>query len=560
MRCAFVIILMVLFWTTECLPLAVTGLVPMILYPMLSLVSASELAPKYMAESNIAFVGSIMVINAFEKVGLHKRFALSVLMVVGSQPRWLLAGFMVVSWFLSMWCSNTMTTVLLIPIVISVTSELRCALDKAIQDQLRKEKRQKAEQIESGSGLEMTKIQSTDEDNEDKEDEEEEHEPIEVPQSLIDSYGHHRYENMLLLAIAYSASIGGTGTVIGTGPNLIMKEQLEKAYTEKGCLSPLNFLSWMMYAIPMSFIMLIVLWVWMLIYWFGPMYTFGFKRSPLQKHSARISLVVKNIYNELPPFDAEQIIVAIHCLVMIVLLVTRQLSSDPPIGWELMALGYVKESTATIIVALSLFIFPVKWSRRDPNTGKMLPPESAINWANEEKNFPFGLILLIGGGMAAAFGAEESGLASVLASLLNQLVQNLDDVVALLVMIVFMIFVTEFMSNTACVTLMMPIYKELAEIRGVNPMLFMFPTALSASFAFMFPVATPPNALIFQTGKFRIIDMIRAGFMVNILGIGVSMLAATTFGNAMFGLTTVPWELDFQNSTHATYNCVSTSI
>ena len=349
MRCAYVLILMVIFWTFEPLPVAMTSMIPVVLYPMLSIVKASEISPKYLSEANMTLVGTIFVITEFEKVGLHKRVAFLVLKTVGTKPRFLLAGFMIIAWFLSMWCSNTMSAVLLIPIVSSVSDELKKATDRVSElNHLTNE---------HGSPMQFSLSETADDcqlaPQQNKE---------------ILKKDAEKCQIMLLLGIAFSASIGGSGTLIGTGPNLIMKEESDVAFDHLHLQNPLNFLTWMIYAIPLSFSLLVFLWIWMLIYKFGFKYAFGCSKSPLDDQSANIEPIILHLADDIPPMSTEHYIVGGHCLMMMILLITRKLSSEPLIGWEILAPDFVKESTAAMLVAISLYIVPVAFPSKCPKS------------------------------------------------------------------------------------------------------------------------------------------------------------------------------------------------
>ena len=439
MRCAYVIILMVFYWSLETLPIAVTALIPMLLYPLFEIATAGELAPKYMDETNMAFLTSIIVIAAFESAGLHKMLALGVLKLIGIQQRWVMFGFMIVSWFLSMWMQNTMTTALLVPIVLEVSQELSLAISI---------KRQ-----ESQANLQRL----ADRQNNNNEDIEKQ-----TPHKMADDTPiekiHRNYKVMLLIAVAYSSSIGGVATLLGTSPNLMMKQQIDSAYLDKGCTSPLNFLSWMVFSVPASCLFIILAWIWLSCYFCGFLYTFGCKKSPLDDHKEHVQRVINQMYKALPPLGFKQYVVLINVVAMVVLMLTRLLNNDPIIGWEVIAPGYVKESTAAVLVVLIIFIFPVSVPKENAE-GKWTAPKSILKWPETERAIPTEIVLLIGGGMAAAYGAEASGLARILSELLDDLTSSLSDEIAVCVITIFIVFVTEVMSNTACVVLMMPILR-----------------------------------------------------------------------------------------------------
>ena len=187
--------------------------------------------------------------------------------------------------------------------------------------------------------------------------------------------------------------------------------------------------------------------------------------------------------------------------------------------------GYAKESTAAVLVAVSLYVFPASLPECDHN-GKYEPIETVVTWSKTVSKIPFSVILLVGGGTAAAYGAEASGFAVKLSSFLDDLCSmlNLSDYQTMAVLVSFVVFVTEVMSNTACVSLMLPVFRFLAERRNVNPVLYMYPTTVAASFCFMFPVATPANAEVFHEGQVRLKDMVSYSLVIFFLNIFSSFL------------------------------------
>ena len=368
-------------------------------------------------------------------------------------------------------------------------------------------------------------------------------------------------EKMLLIAAAYSASIGGMCTLIGTPTNLVMKERADLAFESLNCTTPVTFTTWLVFGAPLGYTFIFFAWFWLQLFFLGPTYVYRTwiaipirsicRRSKqqtdeedkaqmrLEKQNARVTAVITRLYEQLEPMGFQQYAVMVHCILLVLLLVTRQLSSgdsDDDYGWgNLVAPKFTKESTATVLVAASMFIFP---SRLPDMSGQVPPP--LLEWKQVDKSFPFGVILLLGGGMAAAYGAGEAGLPALIAPVFRDLLEEIPISLAVMVTSVMIATMTEFMSNVACVTLIAPIMEKLAFQLNVNPLLFLFPTTLSASFAFMLPVATPPNALVFSTNRLKIIDMVKCGSGMNILGIFVVFLATNTWGDAYFDLFNVP--------------------
>lgn len=530
-KCGYCIIIMAVFWVTEALPIAVTSLLPVILFPMVGLMYAKDVSSTYINDTAMLFVGGLIVAAAIEYWNIHKRLALRVLMLVGSEPRWLMFGMMLPTWFLSMWISNTATTAMMIPIANAVLVQLKETRDKdetvrvtAVGEEdiqltvIGKDEVKNSTNGNINNGIDKQGEKRSEGDDR-KSDESTDAEYLRMCKALS-------------LAIAYSANCGGVASLTGTGPNVIMKGAADIVFQEKNMPSPVTFASWMQYCLPISAIIVIFVWIWLQVLFLRcKTYNSG---SPEQ--AKRVRNAVRKQYEELGPITFGQVAVIIHFTLLAVLWVTRDLGGVG--GWgDIFDERTVTDSTPAILISISLFLFPSILPHNFKEKGKPLPP--LLQWKAAEKMVPWGVVLLLGGGFALAKGSQVSGLSKLIGDQLT-VFKDFEPWLMNLVLCFIVAGATEVTSNTAICTLMMPIMKELAITLDVNPLYFMFPTAIATSFAFMLPVATPPNAVVFSYGFVKVFDMVTAGFLLNIIAVLVLVFGTETWGDAIFGFHTLP--------------------
>jgi sodium-dependent dicarboxylate transporter 2/3/5 len=502
-RMAAVVLLMAIWWITEAIPIPATALVPLVLFPLLGImrggvadasarvspntntdmsalqVMYNSVAAQYTDWIIFLFLGGFLIAIAVEKWGLHKRIALHILRLIGGQPSRLVLGFMVATGFLSMWLSNTATTMMMMPMAMS--------LILLFEDMnLRKHAAEgsKADSREPNFGM------------------------------------------ALLLGIAYSSSIGGLATIIGTPPNGVLVTQMSQLFPDA---PPVTFANWMVFALPLSLIYLGLVWV-VLCRLVFPLPA----RTPFSGDH-----FIKNELAALGPMRNEEKKVLVVFITVAVLWMTRQqrpFGADVDIyGWTyyldafLTGIGtfpvgsYIDDGTVSIMMALSLFIIPAA-----KETGGRL-----LDW-EEAKKVPWGILLLFGGGLAIARGFTTSGLGNWLAAEFEIMLGGASPLSIVIAVTGFVTTVTELTSNTATASMMVPIMASLSQAIGSSPFLLLIPTALAASCAFMLPVSTPPNAIVYGSGRIPIMKMVVAGIWLDVLSVILITLAVYTLGNATF--------------------------
>ncbi|KAK3084779.1 hypothetical protein FSP39_018790 [Pinctada imbricata] len=464
------------------------------------------------------FLGGLIVAAAIEHWNIHKRMALRILLLVGSEPRWLMLGLMIPTWFLSMWISNTATTAMMIPIANAVLLQLKEARSKNNDSSEPETFGIHLSVFVSIFRLILLSCISV------------------CISSAISENDFQRLGKALSLAIAYSSNCGGIGSITGTNPNVIMKGQSDILYEDRNATSPVTFSSWMQFCVPISAIVTLIVWIWFQIY-FLRCRSF-FSKDPAQ--ARKVKEVLRQEYRKLGPIKFAEGAVMVHFVLLAVLWITRDLGGVG--GWgRIFPPKTVTDSTPSILISASLFLFPSAIPRvfccRSEEEKKYVP---LLPWKVAEKTVPWGVILLLGGGYALAKGSEKSGLSSWLGDELA-VFSDFEPWVMNMVLCFIVAAATEVTSNTAICTLIMPIMAQLAFKLKVNPLYYMFPTAIATSFAFMLPVATPPNAVVFSYGYVKVIDMVIAGFILNILGVFVLVLATETWGTAIFNFHTLPY-------------------
>nr|XP_060612813.1 Na(+)/citrate cotransporter [Anolis sagrei ordinatus] len=543
-RCGYVIILMAIYWCTEAIPLAATALLPVVLFPMLGILESKKVCMQYLKDTNMLFVGGLIVAVAVEHWNLHKRIALRVLLIVGVKPALLMLGFMGVTAFLSMWISNTATTAMMVPIVQAVLDQMNGAEAKP--------ERQEGHINAALAvvGLEMDEKSATG------------FSSVagqgngflpEGPSDPERQAAKKRTNKGMTLCICYAASIGGTATLTGTGPNLVLKGQMNQLFPENGDV--LNFASWFGFAFPNMLLMLVLAWLWLQISFMG----FNFRKTwgcgAQETASERAALrLLKEEHRKLGPVSfAEGSVLAAFAL-LVLLWFTREPGFIP--GWATVLFNkdkeYVTDATVAIFVALLLFIIPATRPRCGPcfhssfdleeggeALKESLPLAPLLEWKVVQRKLPWSIVLLLGGGFALANGSEVSGLSKWLGSQMTPLQSVPPWAIAIILSLLIAIF-TECTSNVATATLFLPVFASLSQSIGVNPLYIMIPCTLSASFAFMLPVATPPNAIVFSYGHLRVTDMAKTGIVMNIIGVLCITLAINSWGRAMFHLDTFP--------------------
>ncbi len=440
---ASIAVLMAVWWITEAVPLAITSLVPLILFPLMGAVSGSQTANAYMNSTIFLFMGGFIIAIAMEKWNLHKRIALSVIGFAGRTSSKIIFGFMLASAFISMWISNTATAVMLLPIGLAIIYNL-----------------------EEEFGREKTK----------------------------------KFSLALMLGIAYACSIGGIATLIGTPPNLVFMRVYKISLPNN---PEILFGDWMKFAVPISAVMLIFVWILLTKILFRSDKEFVINDEIILNEKKKLGKIA---YEE-----KAVLVVFVLTSLLWIFRVELDLGFATLPGWSSLfpQMKFIDDGTVAITMALLLFIIPVRSKNSDDN---FLLDHTAV------KKIPWDIILLFGGGFALAEGFVSSGLSKMIGEQFVSL-KGINIIFIIAAISFVMTYLTELTSNTATAQIILPILASLAGELQLNPMLIMIPATLSASFAFMLPVGTPPNAIVFSSQRLRIIDMARAGMFINIFGI-----------------------------------------
>lgn len=447
-----VALLMASWWATEAIPVPATSLLPLVLLPLVGAVSSSEASLPYARPVIFLLLGGFIAAMAMQKWNLHRRIALNILARVGDHPSALIAGFMGASALLSMWISNTATTLMIVPIAITVAQTI-----------------------------------------------------------LQDRADGHRFTIALLIGCAWSASIGGLGTYIGTPPNLFVK-----AFIQQTTGREILFLEWMMFAIPIVATMVPLAWLLL------TKVCFPFD-AKLARGGAE---VVRQELDAMGRITTPEKRVAIVMGTMGLLWSFRQVLVDTV--WLTDLLPFIARlSDMHIAVAAGLAMFLLPAGAGDGKGQALLTWESAVA-------LPWGVILLFGGGLSLAAAIQTTGLAVWLGEHMSGLATAHLFVITLAV-VAMVIFLTELTSNTATTAALVPVLGALATTANIDPIMLAAPTAMAASCAFMLPVATGPNAVVFSTGHINVPDMMRAGLWLNTIGVFVVSALCYTLLPMVFG-------------------------
>ena len=418
-----------IWWITEAIPIAATALLPIVLFPLCGSLDIASTTSSFGHKFVFLYLGGFIIAIAIEKWNLHKRIALNIINLIGSNIKKIILGFMLATAFLSMWISNTATSVMMLPIGIAIISQLK--------------------------------------DN---------------PATIKDE--NLIFGKALMLAIAYSASIGGIATLIGTPPNLVLAGIVSETYGYE-----ITFSQWFIFGFPISVLLLFICWKYLTSFAFS----FNQKEFPGGKHE------IKRLLQSLGKMTYEEKTVAIVFTATAFCWITRSFLLKK-------LFPQIDDTIIAIIFALVLFLIPSKTKHK-----------KLMSW-KDTKDLPWGIILLFGGGMALAKGFESSGLALWIGTQMTTLA-GVSTIILVLLLIAAVNFLTEITSNLATTAMLLPVLAPMALTIDIHPFILMVGAAVAASCAFMLPVATPPNAVVFGAGYLRIPDMVSKGIIMNIISI-----------------------------------------
>ncbi|XP_048406447.1 Na(+)/dicarboxylate cotransporter 3-like [Stegostoma tigrinum] len=537
-KCLYLILIIATFWCTEALPLTITSLLPVSLFPIFGVLPSSKTCPLYFLETNVFFFGGLILAVAIEDCNLHRRVALTILRLLGVNPLMLILGIMLTTALLSMWLSNTATTAMMMPIATAVLKRL-CNGSEAVPQKEPK-----------GNGSPSEENADNQEAEEERKSEVQEFKTEDAPQSIGQNQLGKPDEKLakgMLISIPFAATIGGISTLTGTPPNLILDGQLKSIFPQS---DELNFGSWFLFALPLSVILLILAWLWLAFMSGGLKLRSLIKRKSTETES-KAKAVIQSEYAQLGPITFAEGAVAGFFFTFVILLFTRNPKFVP--GWsKIFKPKYVSDAVVAMAVVFLMFIFPsrkpsLKW-KTDPEE-PVTPRKPLLTWEKVQHKVAWNVIILLGGGFTIAKACEESGLSRWIGNKLRPLEHIPASIIALTVSLVISSF-TEFTSNSATSIIFLPILAELAVRANNHPLYLMIPGAVSCSFAFMLPVATPPNAIAFATGQLKVKDMMKMGLLMNIMGIILINVAINTWGSLIFKFSTFPdWAEALKNDT-----------
>ena len=432
-------VLMAVWWATEAVPIAVTALLPIVVFPLLGIASIQDTTAPYANKVIYLFLGGFIVAFAMQRWNLHRRIALSVLQHVGGNGRSLVGGFMLASAVISMWVMNTSTTMMLLPIAVSIIAVIHRTVDG------------------------------------------------------MDDKGKEDFQYSLLLGVAYGATIGGMATLVGTAPNAMLAAFMQETYGTE-----IDFSSWMLVGLPLSAMMLPLAWVVLTRVIFKVDFT----------TSAEGKAALQKLKDDLGAMAVPEKRVAIVFVLMAMTWVLR------PLLIKLPGLSALDDSGIAMAGGIALFLIP-SGDKKDP---------LLLRWSYAER-LPWSVLILFGGGLTLAGAVSRTGLAEWLGASL-QTIGTLPLAAIVIIAATMIIFLTELTSNIATTATFLPVVGAIAIESGFDPIVMTVPVTFAASCAFMLPVATPPNAIVFGSGMLTIPKMARAGMMLNIVGIFLVSLVA----------------------------------
>jgi sodium-dependent dicarboxylate transporter 2/3/5 len=421
------------WWITEAIPIPVTALLPVILFPLTGGLAIGHTTGAYGDPIIFLFIGAFIIAVAIERWNLHKRIALNIIKAMGTQASRIILGFMIATALLSMWISNTATTLMMMPMGMAIIAQLT--------DLIR----------EQAGGRDEAE----------------------------------KFGKALMLSIAYAASIGGLATLIGTPTNVVFSGIVKQMYNQE-----ISFARWLMVGLPFSIVLLGICWVYLV------RFAFSFKSRSIPGGQA----VVKKQLAALGKITPEEKRVLIVFIIIAVAWITRSFLLNKFIAG-------INDTVIAISGAMVLFLIPAKSNRG----AKLLDWETALK-------LPWGIVLLFGGGLSLAAGFRDSGLAEWLGNRMA-LLGGIPYILILVFVIASVNFLTEMTSNVATASMLLPILAGMSLAIDVHPFGLMLSASIAATCAFMLPVATPPNAVVFGSGHLRMQDMVRAGFAMNIISI-----------------------------------------
>jgi sodium-dependent dicarboxylate transporter 2/3/5 len=440
-RTAAMGLMMAIWWATEAVPIAVTALLPLVFFPLLGIADIGDTAAPFANKVIYLFLGGFVVALAMQRWDLHRRIALTVLQYFGSNGRSLVGGFMVASALLSMWVMNTSTTMMLLPIAVSVITVIHNSVD------------------------------------------------------TLDDKGRKDLQYALLLGVAYASTIGGMSTLVGTAPNAMMAAFMQENYAVG-----IDFASWMLVGLPLSLALLPLAWLTLT----RIVFRVDFRTSPEGRALLRQARL------DMGPISTPEKRVAIVFGLLALAWIFRPLLAKIP------GLEGLDDSGIAMAGAVSLFLIP-SGDRKDP---------LLIRW-EQVAQLPWAILILFGGGLALAGAVSDTGLAAWLGDSLHA-VAALPAPVLVLIVATLIIFLTELTSNIATTATFLPVAGAIAIEAGIDPIVLVVPATLAASCAFMLPVATPPNAIVFGSGLLTVPKMAKAGIVLNLFGVVLVSLVALT--------------------------------
>ncbi|KZC14603.1 Protein I'm not dead yet [Dufourea novaeangliae] len=507
MRCLYVVGLMAMFWMTEVLPLPITGLIPIVLYPLMGIMSTGDTCACYMNDTTMMFIGSMVIAIVIENSGLHMRMALLIIKTIGCSHRRLTLGLFFVTMFLSMWISNTAATVMMLPIIETVLLEL--------------------EAQGLGNMFVQERYRSDEEDG-----------------AIEDSLKKPTRTTMVYyLVAAYASSLGGIGTLVGTGTNLTLKGFFEKRFPNS---SGISLTSWMLYSVPPMLLMGFLTWVWLQVMYMG-MFRPGSKDASaidIGPHGEKVAAaVIEKKYKELGPITWHESSVGVLFLAVVLLWFFR--SPGFTRGWPTYITNLqVKDSTAATCVTILFFVLPsnldfLRSFDANPANRPTKPSAGMITWKMIHQKMHWSLILVLGGGFAISAGSTTSKLSSILGHALIAL-QSIDPLAILFIVCAFAETVTELTSNVAVANIILPVLAEMCIAMRIHPLYLMLPASLCCSFSFHLPVGTPPNAIATAAAHIKTRDFAIAGVGPSVITLLVTTLTFSTWGTYVFNLSEFP--------------------